>query len=151
MDPKRRHFRHELGSALAVLEHADVSDDRGCDLAAYLAAAHHGKARLGIRSLPGARRGNKDSNPDPDKLLGYSVSAPETLPEVDLGEGVLVPATTLDMSIAQIGTGKDGQRSWLERSLALLGRFGPFRLAYLEAIVRAADIRASRDEQRGAK
>ena len=148
----RRHFRHELGSALALLEHAHVSADDVRGLAAYLAAAHHGKVRLGIRSLPGARQSNnRDSNPDADNLLGYPVLEPETLPEVDLGEGLCVPETMLDMSIAQIGMGKYGQRSWLDRSLALLERLGPFRLAYLEAIVRAADMRASKAEQEAAE
>ncbi len=147
----RRHFRHELGSALAMLEHDTVEDEDVRDLAAYLAVAHHGKVRLGIRSLPGTRTGNKDSNPDPDKLLGYRVSEPETLPEVDLGEGLLVPETPLDMSIAQIGMGDDKRRSWLDRSLALLERLGPYRLAYLETIVRAADMRASSKEQEATK
>ena len=143
----RRHFRHELGSALALLEHVHVSTDDMRGLAAYLAAAHHGKVRLGIRSLPGARRNNRDSNPDADMLLGYRVSEPETLPPVDLGEGLLVPETTLDMSITRMGMDDNERRSWLERSLTLLERYGPFRLAYLEAIVRAADMRASAKEQ----
>ncbi len=100
----RRHFRHELGSALAVLKHGELPEGETRDLAAYLAAAHHGKVRLGIRSLPGERRRSKDSNPDPDRLLGYRVLEPfEALPEVDLGEGLRVPETTLDTSIAQIG------------------------------------------------
>ena len=142
-----RHFRHEIGSALAVLKHADLLEGETRNLAAYLAAAHHGKVRLGIRSLPGARRNNRDSNPDADKLLGYRVSKPGTLPPVDLGQGLRVPETALDMSIAQIGMGENERRSWLDRSLALLERYGPFRLAYLEAIVRAADIRASKKEQ----
>jgi len=43
----RRHFRHELASALALL--ANGSDD----LTAYLAACHHGKVRLSIRAVPG--------------------------------------------------------------------------------------------------
>ncbi len=48
---ERRHFRHELASALAWLAHHDGEPDS--DLIAYLIAAHHGKVRLAIRSLPG--------------------------------------------------------------------------------------------------
>ena len=148
---ERRHFRHELGSALAVLEHADGLDDLARDLAAYLAAAHHGKVRLGIRSLPGPRRGNVNGNPKPDRLLGYIVSEPETLPPVDLGHGLRIAETRLDMSIAQVGLDTQDRRSWLDRSTALLDRFGPFRLACLEAIVRAADMRASKEEQEASR
>ena len=146
----RRHFRHELGSALALLEHAHASTDDVRGLAAYLAAAHHGKVRLGIRSLPGARRNNRDSNPEADRLLGYRVSKPETLPPMDLGQGLRVPETMLDMSIAWMGIDENERRSWLEQSIALLERCGPFRLAYLETIVRAADMRASAEEQKEA-
>ena len=141
--PERRHFRHELGSALAILQHADELDDRSRNLAAYLAAAHHGKVRLGIRSLPG-RDGR---NPVPDQLLGYPVSQTETLPQVDMGDGARLGETLLDMSLAQIGLNHNGERSWLDRSKDLLEWQGPFRLAYLEAIVRAADIRASKKER----
>src|SRR5690606_6518753 len=54
----RRHFRHELASALAMLQPAvdlglDSPEQR--DFAAYLAAAHHGRVRLSIRSFPGEK------------------------------------------------------------------------------------------------
>ena len=150
---ERRHFRHELASALAVLEHAEGLEGRYRDLAAYLAASHHGKIRLGIRSLPGRRERNRDSNPDAGYLLGYKTaeSETETLPSVDLGEGLSIGETALDMSIAQVGLDDEGGRSWLERSLGLLEWLGPFRLAYLEAIVRAADMRASKKEREDAQ
>ena len=144
---ERRHFRHELGSALAILDHRSDLDDRSRDLAAYLAAAHHGKVRLGIRSLPG-RDGR---NPEPDRLLGYQVSEPEMLPAVDLGRGLCIGETKLDLSIAYIGLDSRGRRSWLDRSRALLDWLGPFRLACLETILRAADMRASREEQEDAR
>ena len=144
---ERRHFRHELGSALAILEHASELDEMARDLAAYLAAAHHGKVRLGIRSLPGPARGN----PDSDRLLGYPVAVPETLPQVELGAGLRLAETTLDLSIARIGLNRQERRSWLDRSTALLDRLGPFRLAALEALLRAGDMRASKLEQEDGK
>jgi len=143
--PERRHFRHEMGSALAILQHVH-GEPKVRDLAAYLAAAHHGKIRLGIRSLPGRRKGTSSRHPDPHFLLGYTTDVPECLPVVSLGEGVKVPETVLDMSIAQVGLNHREQRSWMERSLNLLEWLGPFRLAYLEALLRAADARASQEE-----
>ena len=145
---ERRHFRHELGSALAILQHVSGGDETVSELAAYLVAAHHGKVRLGVRSLPGPRRlrGTLDSHPETDYLLGYPVSNPERLPKIDFGEGVEISETVLDMTIAEIGVNTAGSSSWLERSLDLLAKLGPFRLAYLEAILRAGDMRASKLE-----
>ena len=75
----------------------------------------------------------------------------ETLPFVDLGDGAYAGETELDMSIARIGVSETGERSWLDRTLKLLEWLGPFRLAYLEAMVRAADMRASRAEREAAR
>jgi CRISPR-associated endonuclease/helicase Cas3 len=133
----RRGFRHELASALAWLERGEEHER---DLVAYLLAAHHGKVRLSIRALP------KDGAPqDPEQLHARGVWHGDELPEVDLGEGVVVPATTLSLMPMKMGR-HDGVPSWMERAIALRERFGPFKLAYLEALVRAADVRASMRE-----
>jgi CRISPR-associated endonuclease/helicase Cas3 len=133
-DTERPHFRHELASALALLEHD------GDDLAAYLVASHHGKVRLSLRSLPGERL------PGDDRHFARGVWDGDVLPPVTLGDGTDVPETTLSLRLMELGISEAGL-SWLERTLALRDRFGPFRLAYLEALLRVADWRASAKER----
>jgi CRISPR-associated endonuclease/helicase Cas3 len=139
---ERRHFRHELVSALALV------DDRAAilggipepDLVTYLVAAHHGRVRLAIRSLP-----NEDipSN-DGDRRVAMGVWDGDVLPATEVPGGH-VPETTVDLSVMEMGDGDDGQPSWTRRALALRDRpdLGPFRLAFLEALVRLADWRVS--------
>jgi CRISPR-associated endonuclease/helicase Cas3 len=49
----------------------------------------------------------------------------------------------------EMGEDEHGRPSWAARTQALLGELGPFRLAYLEALLRVADWRASAAERRG--
>ena len=141
----RRHFRHELASALAVL-HPDVngllpSDQR--DLIAYLVASHHGKVRLSIRSLPGEKPAGNG------KRFARGVWDGDILPSTDLGGGVRTPSVTLSLEPMELGLCEEepfkDQPSWLERMLALRDdpALGPLRLAFMEALLRAADARAS--------
>jgi CRISPR-associated endonuclease/helicase Cas3 len=128
---ERKHFRHELASALVWLANG------GSDRVAYLIAAHHGKVRLAVRPRPGeAGRG---------VVLG--VREGDELPGVALGGGVEVAACALspDAWIA----GAEGA-SWVDRMARLLDEHGPFRLALWEALVRVADWRASRRYTGGA-
>ena len=61
-------------------------------------------------------------------------------------DGQSFAGATLSLSLMELGLGDQG-RSWTERSLRLLEEYGPFRLAWLESLVRIADWRASAAEQ----
>lgn len=123
---KRKHFRHELASALAML-------DTDSDLAAYLVAAHHGKVRLGIRSMPGETE-------DANVRKARGVQDGDSLPGCELLPGVSVPPVRLSLAVMEFGASGG---SWTDRMLRLRDEIGPFRLAWLETLLRMADEEAS--------
>jgi CRISPR-associated endonuclease/helicase Cas3 len=127
----RKHFRHELASALALL--AAGADD----LVAYLAACHHGKVRLSIRAVPGEGKPE-----EPNARFARGIHQGDRLPAVDTHLGVAVPETVLDLEQMLLGGNGRGP-SWLARMVELRDRIGVFRLAFLEALIRAADARAT--------
>jgi len=134
-------FRHELASALAWLaQHGDAPDSHHSDLIAYLIAAHHGKVRMSLRALP------KEQEPPDGRLFARGVWDGDVLPEVTFEDGKTVPEISLCLYLMKLGDGPQG-RSWTTRTQRLLKKYGPFRLSWLEALVRIADWRASRAEQ----
>lgn len=138
----RPHFRHELASALAFRAlAAGTAPDAA--LVAYLIAAHHGKVRLSIRSLPGESEPPRPPDGS-DPLYARGIWHGDSLPAFTL-LGESWPELTLSLAPMQIGLGPDGEPSWLESCLALRDAptLGPLRLALLEALLRAADMRAS--------
>ncbi|HXT94614.1 MAG TPA: CRISPR-associated endonuclease Cas3'', partial [Trebonia sp.] len=123
-------FRHELASLLLIDgplgSLLDQAPDR--DLARYLVVAHHGKLRVRIGELSAA---------DADaEILGLRQGARCAIPPL-LGR----LASTLTVDLEQFTPESAG--SWTKAIAGLLSRYGPFTLAYLEAIVRIADWRAS--------
>jgi CRISPR-associated endonuclease/helicase Cas3 len=131
---ERGFYRHEVASALRVAD-AVATGEIDCtdpDLLVYLVGAHHGKARMGI-PLPQRRDG-------PDHYVA-GLDQGDALPEVDCGDGLrLDPWTVPDLGE---WTHVDGGR-WAATARRLLVAHGPFRLAYLEWLVRAADWAASK-------
>ncbi|MBA3708741.1 MAG: DEAD/DEAH box helicase [Planctomycetes bacterium] len=181
---RRVGFRHELASALAVLEllarrqpdHAAlrggleslIGDDdavgttpmvmthpladelaaldaSAIDLLLFLIVAHHGKVRAALHASP------SDQTFPLAERLGYplrGICDGDVLPVFPLstisGMPSELPALRLRLDCARLGLSSRFGRSWRERTLALQRTHGPAALAWLETIVRTADVRASR-------
>ncbi len=126
-----------------------VSDLFSCgeddfDLLLYLVASHHGKVRLALHASPSDQEyidnlGDGRGLPirgvrDGDILQSFRMSADDHP----------TAALTLTLEPAAIGLSNITGRSWRERAQSVLDRLGPIQLAYLEAVFRAADVRASK-------
>jgi CRISPR-associated endonuclease/helicase Cas3 len=186
-DRRRPGFRHELASALAILQalyrakpdHTAFAWPDGLnkadfgevpneapvpglandplmkelitlnadelDLLIYLVAAHHGKVRMSLRSSPDDDR---DDVPDPcssGKRQARGVRDGDEVPACKIPDGE-TPTVTLSLDPMELGLSARYGASWRERTQLLLERLGPFQLGYLEALLRAADCRASAEE-----
>lgn len=112
------------------------------DLAAYLICAHHGKVRITWHAGPADQAAN-DEQP---RILGLKDG--DFIPSIFLPDanGCFhgLEQFAVDLSMAAAGLNLKTGMGWTERVLRLLDTHGPFTLAWMEAIFRAADQRASR-------
>lgn len=143
----RPYFRHELASALAYLSQSDWS--READLVAYLIAAHHGKVRMNLRALPveeprKARRNGETASP----RFARGIWEGDNVPPVEMNGETLWDGGELTLSVMELGEHPATGSSWMERTSCLLSKYGPFRLAWFEALLRIADWRASEKEEK---
>lgn len=134
--------RHE-GPSPTPIEHEILAlDADDFDLLAYLVCAHHGKVRMAWHASPA------DQAAEDQVLRLRGVRDGETLPGVLLvahdGSYQRLPPSRMRLDAAAAGLNPVTGRGWTERVLDLLRAHGPFTLAYLEALLRAADQRASR-------
>ena len=90
---------------------------------------------------------NETKPPEAGKLFARGIWQGDRLPAVWPGSHEGASELELDLSFMQMGNGPRGE-SWLARMLALRDApdIGPFRLAYLETLLRVADWRASKLE-----
>ena len=136
MRHKTKNFRHELASALALLDDAaaDLVDIPTDDhfLVVYLTAAHHGRVRMSLRAMPNDENGRV-----------FGIKDGDVLPAVSIGDHVVPTSVLMPSRYTGLGLDSDGVRPWRERTDELLERFGPFALALLESVVRLADWKAS--------
>ncbi|MUL34852.1 CRISPR-associated helicase Cas3' [Gloeocapsopsis dulcis] len=122
-------YRHELASAIAAA-HQGASF-----LSQYLIAAHHGKVRDSL--MPA----NRNERFNVKVLRGVELGT--HLPSVEIAGVETLPAVELTIS------GKAG--NWEKQLNNLLREYGLFRLIYLEALIRNADIKASQYREEKAK
>jgi len=111
------------------------------DLVAYLVASHHGKVRVGLHAAP---KDQDYRDRDGRGLPIRGVREGDRLPSVELVPGEPpIPEVTLTLEPAKLGLSSRTGVSWRERCIGLQQRHGPAALAFLEGILRAADVRAS--------
>ena len=154
-------MRHEAASALAAWQEWQLGKDGWTALAVYLVVCHHGKVRTVLRSM--SRKNADVFGIKPDDVLP---ALPEWLAE----------ETKLNLQPRAIGSMGEwngnhftvSAPSWIGMIAELLGpelpddpdpcdvippheprRMGAFRLAYLEALIPAADVRASLQPGKG--
>ena len=141
---KPKYFRHELLSALAwIQKNSDNPNGESVNISAYLIASHHGKVRLSIRSLPEEKPPAEFK--DKNRRIARGVVEGERMPAIQFGN-IDLPEFVVDLSLMEMGA---PQQSWLTRMLALRDALGPFQLAFLETVFRAADMLASQAEKDG--
>lgn len=135
--PTRTMLRHELASALMYLE---LKQDPDSDwLVPWLIATHHGQ--IGLALYP--RHTEARYAAGRPQLFALGVWDGDTIPGMSF-MGETVPEFKVDLHSGLLGL---GERGWREHMVDLRDKYGIFVLAYLEAIVRAADWEASRKEK----
>jgi CRISPR-associated endonuclease/helicase Cas3 len=126
-------LEHVLADEIALLSAEEF------DLLAWLVCSHHGKVRCVWTSTPH----------DQEKGHGgiHGVCDGDALPAFAMADGrgaiVEAPSVTLSLAASEMGLGALYGASWTERVAGLRARHGPFVLAFLEAVLRVADWRAS--------
>jgi CRISPR-associated endonuclease/helicase Cas3 len=111
------------------------------DLLAYLVLAHHGKVRVALHAGP------KDQEYVPRDAHGLPIRGireGDVLPPILLDGLSMSSVLPLTLAPAGLGLSPVTGRSWRDRTAALLRTYGPGTLAYLEALLIAADRRASK-------
>jgi CRISPR-associated endonuclease/helicase Cas3 len=126
-----------------------ITEVLGCtaaqfDLVAYLVASHHGKVRASLHAAP---KDQEYRDRDGRGMPIRGVREGDHVPPPELAaDGTWWPRLELTLEPAGMGLSPRTGASWRDRVAGLIARFGPSGLALLEALLRAADVRASRLE-----
>lgn len=120
-------------------------DAKAFNLVLYLVLCHHGKVRATLPMSP-----KDQGNPGPDCNLPIrGVRDGDLLPalafgDIEEGHALKLLQVRLRLDVAKVGLSPRYGPSWVERVLELREHYGEFQLTWLEALLRVADVRASR-------
>jgi len=119
-------------------------DATAFNLVAYLVICHHGKVRATLPMSP-----RDQENPGRDGNLPIrGVRDGDLLPALVLadvdGRDFKLPQVRLSLQPARLGLSPRYGPSWVERVLALREHYGDLQLSWFEALLRVADVRASK-------
>ena len=122
-------------------------DETALNLVLYFVMSHHGKVRA---TLPMSPRDQENAGKDGSLPL-RGVREGDEVPALLLADTAQnefeFPHVRLRLDPARLGLSKRYGPSWVERVLALRQQYGSFQLAWLEALMRVADVRASQIAQ----
>jgi CRISPR-associated endonuclease/helicase Cas3 len=132
-----------LGQPPGLIARLVDLDESTLNLLLYLVMSHHGKVRATLAMSP-----RDQDNPDRDGTVRIrGIRHGDVLGALELmdtgGNEFQLPHVRLRLDLAQLGLSRRYGPSWVERVLALRERYGSFQLAWLEALLRVADVRAS--------
>jgi len=118
-------------------------DETALNLCMYFVMSHHGKVRA---TLPMSPKDQQNAGRD-GSLPIRGVREGDEIPALVLADArrqeFELPRVELRLDPARLGLSRRYGPSWVERVLALRQHYGSFQLAWLEALMRAADVRAS--------
>lgn len=117
------------------------------DLLIYLVCAHHGKVRAALHASPTDQEAVCEHE---EQMPVRGIREGDTIPGVRVqdahGNEEWLRNIELHLAPAQLGLSGRYGASWRDRTLRLQKHYGPFALAWMEAMLRAADVRVSRRE-----
>jgi CRISPR-associated endonuclease/helicase Cas3 len=134
---------HRLAEPQGILAGLAELDPAALNLVLYLVMCHHGKVRATVPMSPLEQDNLGSDGGAPVRGVRDGDELPQLVLATRIGQEFQLPQVTLRLDPVRLGLSKRYGPSWMERVLDLRTCYGDFQLAWLEALIRAADVLAS--------